>query len=122
MDDPAKNSPVKNGAEADGVLDAANPHASDGAPEQTSEYARGMAPGSQDVILNGLTLLSEEVAVPVRLGKYEIHGQIGRGGMGIVWKGFDPDLRRTVAIKVLSPHLAQSQVARRRFQSRDGAR
>ena len=36
-----------------------------------------------------------------RLGKYEIVRQIGQGGMGIVYEAFDPDLRRTVALKVL---------------------
>ncbi len=36
-----------------------------------------------------------------RLGKYEIVREIGQGGMGIVYEAFDPDLRRTVALKVL---------------------
>jgi len=48
-------------------------------------------------------------------GPYEIQEQIGRGGMGIVLKGLDPDLNRVVAIKVLSPYLASNPVARRRF-------
>jgi serine/threonine protein kinase len=51
-----------------------------------------------------------------KLGKYQIQGLIGRGGMGLVWKGYDPDLQRTVAIKVLGPHLAHSATSRRRFQ------
>ncbi|WP_197444237.1 serine/threonine-protein kinase [Maioricimonas rarisocia] len=54
--------------------------------------------------------------IPVSLGKYTVEGPIGRGGMGVVWKAHDPDLSRTVAIKVLAPHLAQSLTARRRFQ------
>ena len=41
-----------------------------------------------------------------RLGTYEVKGVIGRGGMGVVLKAFDPALHRNVAIKVLSPHLA----------------
>ena len=49
------------------------------------------------------------------LGDYEVQEQIGRGGMGIVLKATDPGLNRTVAIKVLSPKLATSVTARRRF-------
>ncbi|MFK7768127.1 MAG: protein kinase [Mariniblastus sp.] len=50
-----------------------------------------------------------------RLGAYEISGVVGQGGMGVVLKAHDPSLSRTVAIKVLSPHLAVSGAARRRF-------
>jgi WD40 repeat protein/serine/threonine protein kinase len=40
-----------------------------------------------------------------KLGKYQIVEEIGRGGMGAVYKGHDPFLNRTVAIKLLAPHL-----------------
>lgn len=50
-----------------------------------------------------------------RIGKYEVEREIGRGGMGIVLKGFDSELNRPVAIKLLSPHLATSGIARQRF-------
>jgi len=40
-----------------------------------------------------------------KLGKYEVQNEIGRGGMGAVYKGYDPMLDRPVAIKVLAPHL-----------------
>lgn len=36
---------------------------------------------------------------PTKLGKYEIKGELGRGAMGIVYDGHDPDLDRSVAIK-----------------------
>ena len=50
-----------------------------------------------------------------KLGKYHIESVIGYGGMGIVLRGFDADLNRTVAIKVMAPHLAGSSTARKRF-------
>ncbi len=50
-----------------------------------------------------------------RIGCYEISGVVGAGGMGAVLKGIDPSLNRVVAIKVMSPHLASSSAARRRF-------
>ncbi len=50
-----------------------------------------------------------------RLGRYEIEGVIGSGGMGIVLRGFDTELHRPVAIKILAQHLAYSGAARQRF-------
>jgi len=50
-----------------------------------------------------------------RIGTYEIIGILGRGGMGVVFKGFDGALNRYVAIKMLLPHLAASGAARKRF-------
>jgi hypothetical protein len=50
-----------------------------------------------------------------RLERYEVLREVGRGGMGVVLKAFDPSLHRVVAIKVLAPQLATSGVARQRF-------
>ena len=58
---------------------------------------------------------SDDPAMMGRLGSYEIAGVIGRGGMGIVLKGFDPPLNRSVAIKVLDPLLANLGAAPQRF-------
>lgn len=59
-----------------------------------------------------------------RLGQYEIVSEIGRGGMAIVYKAFQPSLNRTVAIKVLPPHLAIDKVFVERFlqEARSAAR
>ncbi|NUO50094.1 MAG: protein kinase, partial [Polyangiaceae bacterium] len=38
-----------------------------------------------------------------RLGRYEIRREIGMGGMGVVYEGFDPALGRRIALKLLRP-------------------
>ena len=37
-----------------------------------------------------------------KLGPYEVQGEIGRGAMGIVYRGFDPAIQRPVALKTLN--------------------
>jgi Tol biopolymer transport system component/predicted Ser/Thr protein kinase len=50
-----------------------------------------------------------------QLGAYEILSLLGAGGMGEVYRAKDTRLDRTVAIKVLPPHLAAQQELRDRF-------
>jgi serine/threonine protein kinase len=58
---------------------------------------------------------SDNPAMLGRVGEFEILELIGCGGMGIVLKGYDHELNRFVAVKVLHPHCAISAAARRRF-------
>ncbi|QEG02148.1 Aliphatic amidase expression-regulating protein [Stieleria maiorica] len=51
------------------------------------------------------------------LGKYEITGVLGQGGMGVVLQAHDPTLERDVAIKILTGNLAANATALHRFQS-----
>lgn len=50
-----------------------------------------------------------------RLGRYEIERVVGSGGMGVVFKAYDTELNRPVAVKVLAPHLARNGAAKQRF-------
>jgi urea transport system substrate-binding protein len=50
-----------------------------------------------------------------RLGKYQNLGQLGRGAMGVVLKGYDPLIDREVAIKLLADDLVADATALGRF-------
>jgi serine/threonine-protein kinase len=54
-------------------------------------------------------------AAPSRIGRYHVEGEVGRGGMGVVYQAHDPDLNRAVAVKVLRPELSADAALARRF-------
>jgi serine/threonine protein kinase len=51
-----------------------------------------------------------------RLGPYEIQSPIGAGGMGEVYRARDTRLDRTVAVKIIPPHLSDDATRRQRFE------
>jgi len=53
-----------------------------------------------------------------QLGRYKIRGVIGRGAMGVVYKGYDPTLARWAAVKTVSAsilHASEDKTFERRF-------
>jgi hypothetical protein len=50
-----------------------------------------------------------------RIGKYAVTGRVGRGGMGMVYRGYDEVLEREVAVKTLTLEGSLDDESRRRF-------
>ena len=50
-----------------------------------------------------------------RVGKYELKSVIGRGGMGVVYKAYDPLLQRYVALKLMGGSMGADELQRMRF-------
>jgi serine/threonine protein kinase len=51
-----------------------------------------------------------------QVGPYEVLGLIGEGGMGTVYRVYDPAFRRTVALKVIRSNRLDDSVAQSRFR------
>jgi CHASE2 domain-containing sensor protein/tRNA A-37 threonylcarbamoyl transferase component Bud32 len=64
--------------------------------EATMIFGGGGAAHPGDI---GATLMGMDTKPT--LGRYEVTGELGRGAMGIVYKGEDPKIHRTVAIKTV---------------------
>ena len=50
------------------------------------------------------------------IGRYQVRSEIGRGGMAVVYLGYDPTFRRQVAIKVLPHQWLENNLLRARFE------
>ena len=93
--------------------------------EEQAEIARYIAMLKDcDRVLNVEETLDggpAEAPTPGWIGRYEVRCELGRGGMGVVWKVWDPALQREAALKMLRPASpwhdeADARQLARRFQ------
>lgn len=68
-----------------------------------------------ELVASGMLSESPDGRFPARLGCYDVIAPIGCGGVGIVLKAYDGQLKRHVAIKILRPELSTDRLALRRF-------
>ena len=81
-----------------------------GSPSQSPARPRSKRkPASRKPPLEGADLIGQ------RLGRYAISGQLGRGGMGIVYEAEDTLLQRRVAIKLLPKEVSSNPESLTRF-------
>src|SRR5262245_1921934 len=90
------------------LRDAALQQLSRDFPEHTALLSRLLAAELSQVVLGGgagssvaerLRRLAERGASGA--GRYELHGEVARGGMGAILRAFDQDLGRSLAMKVI---------------------
>jgi tRNA A-37 threonylcarbamoyl transferase component Bud32 len=74
---------------------------------------------SEEIARRLLRTLDEQARSPrgePELTRYEIRDRIGEGATAVVYRAWDRELRRTVAVKVLKERAAKNEIVRQRFR------
>lgn len=90
---------------------------------ENPEYAESLAARKRcnrpaawtDAMAKSLLSAASHPEMLGRIGRYDVERLIGSGGMGVVFKAYDTELNRPVAVKLLAPYLAGNGAARKRF-------
>jgi len=85
-------------------------------PGRAAEVAQFLA--AQRDVGTAMRGTGSVVGDPTHLGRFELHGELGRGGLGIVYRAYDPHLKREVALKLIrGGFLEPEQRNRFRFEA-----
>ncbi|HEX5054430.1 MAG TPA: serine/threonine-protein kinase, partial [Planctomycetota bacterium] len=85
-------------------------------PHLAGPLAEVLGLTSQLPELQQAALREDPLAGAVLAGRYRLAECLGRGAMGVVYRGEDQELRREVAVKILDVRLFRDPEAERRFQ------
>jgi PAS domain S-box-containing protein len=109
------NCAVQENEQIHGVLRKEETSYSDDLERETDALDENAAKSLREEVA-AATEEDEEHSIPARLGPYRVVTLLGAGSMGRVYKGFDDQLDRPVAIKVISQALAPDPDYLERFQ------
>jgi len=61
------------------------------------------------------SLVSVEETLPSRIGRFDVRQRLGEGAFGVVYRAYDSQLDREVALKVAKPHMLNTEKRVKRF-------